>query len=149
MSCIELQITTCSLLIKRFDSKSLTINPIFLKVKLHNIFNRCASAYYDLEKGLIIINFKGIEVLIECSEMGYYIDVLVRSSLSHDETLEIINEDILKTIFQCCASTDGCRGVWLVESIIRPQCVRELTLLKYRYGCTTLQKDSIKMLSKF
>ncbi len=71
-----------------------------MKVKLHNIFNRCECAYYDFDKGLIIINFKGIEVLIECSEMGYYIDVLVRSSLSHiDGTLEVINENILKTIF--------------------------------------------------
>lgn len=121
-----------------------------MKVKLHNIFNRCGSAYYDLDKGLIIINFKGVEVLIECSETGYYIDVLVRSSLSHDEALEIINEDILKTIFQYCASIDGCRGVWLVESIIRPQCVRELTLMKYRYGCTILvQKHFIKILSWF
>lgn len=89
-------------------------------------------------------------MLIECSETGYYIDVLVRSSLNHDETLEIINEDILKTIFQYCASIDGCRGVWLVESIIRPQCVQELTLMKYRYGCTILvQKDFSKILSWF
>ncbi len=114
----------------------------FLKVVLHNTFIKFknGNAHYELEKGLIIINFKGIEVLVECNEMGYYIDVLVRSSLSHSETLEIVNDDILKTIYQYCASNNGCRGVWLVESIIRPQCVQELTLLKYRYDYTTFEK---------
>jgi hypothetical protein len=111
-------------------------------VVLHNTFIefKNGNAHYELEKGLIIINFKGIEVLVECNEMGYYIDVLVRSSLSHSETLEIVNDDILKTIYQYCASNNGCRGVWLVESIIRPQCVQELTLLKYRYDYTTFEK---------
>jgi hypothetical protein len=102
---------------------------------LHNAFysNGSLSVDYKLDKGLIILNFKGIEVLVESSgDVGYYIDVLVRSSLSHSETLKIIEEDILKTIHQYCASSDGCRGVWLVESILRPQCVQELTLLKYR-----------------
>jgi hypothetical protein len=125
----------------RFDFKSLTIKPIFLKVKLHNIFNRCGCAYSDLDKGLIIIYFKGIEILIECS---------VHSSLSHiDENLEVINEDILKTIFQYCAWSDGCQGVWLVQSIIRPQCVQKLTLMKYKYGCITFQNIFIKKISKF
>jgi GTPase SAR1 family protein len=106
-----------------------------LQVVLHNAFysNGSLSVDYKLDKGLIILNFKGIEVLVESSgDVGYYIDVLVRSSLSHSETLKIIEEDILKTIHQYCASSDGCQGVWLVESILRPQCVQELTLLKYR-----------------
>jgi hypothetical protein len=104
-------------------------------VVLHNAFyaNGSLSADYKLDKGLIILNFKGVEVLVESSgDVGYYIDVLVRSSLNHSETLKIIEEDILKTIYQYCASSDGCRGVWLVESILHPQCVQELTLLKYR-----------------
>jgi hypothetical protein len=89
-------------------------------------------------------------VLIECSEMGYYVEVLVCSSLSHiDETLQVINEDILKTIFQYCASSDGCWRVCLVENIIRPQCVHELTLMKFMYGCITPKKNFIKILSKF
>jgi hypothetical protein len=120
-----------------------------LKVKLHNKFITDESANYVLDKGLISITFRGIEVLIEYSEKGYYIDVLVRSVLSHNETLKIINEEILKTISQYCVSSDGCRGVQLVESIIRPKCVEDLTLMKYRYGCTTSLKDFIKILWKF
>ncbi|KAH9542049.1 hypothetical protein CY35_14G095000 [Sphagnum magellanicum] len=77
--------------------------------RIHQFKN--GNAHYELEKCLIIINFKGIEVLVECNEMGYYIDVLVHTSLSHSETLEIIHENILKTIYQYCASNDGCQGV--------------------------------------
>lgn len=56
----------------------------------------------------LLSNFKGIEVLVECNETVYYIDVLVRFYLSHSETLEIVHENILKTIYQYCASNDGC-----------------------------------------
>jgi hypothetical protein len=85
-----------------FDSKLLTLLFFFLKLMLHNAFIELqnGNARYDLEKGLIIINFKSIEVLVECNETGYYIDVLMRSSLSHIETLEAIHENILKTIYQ-------------------------------------------------
>ncbi len=123
----------------------------FLKVVLHNTFIefKNGNAHYELEKGLIIINFKGIKVLVECNEMGYYIDVLVCSSLSHSETLEIVNDDILKTIYQYCASNNGCQGVWLVENIIRLECVQELTLLKYRYDYTTFEKEFGENLTKF
>jgi hypothetical protein len=37
-------------------------------------------------------------------DAGYYSDVLMQSSLSHGEMLKIIEEDILKTIYQYCAS---------------------------------------------
>lgn len=47
-------------------------------------------------------------MLVECNETVYYIDVLVRFYLSHSETLEIVHENILKTIYQYCASNDGC-----------------------------------------
>ncbi len=99
---------------------------------LHNSFIRdgVLSADFKLDKGLIILNFKGIDVFVESSgDVGYYIDVLVRSSWNHDKTMEIIEKDIVRVIHE---TTHTCRGVWLVQSILRPQCVQELTLLKYR-----------------
>jgi hypothetical protein len=104
----------------------------FGKVALHNSFVKdgILSADFKLDKGLITLNFQGIDVFVESSgDVGYYIDVLVRSSWSHDETLEIIEKDIVRVIHE---TTHKCRGVWLVQSILRPQCVQELTLLKYR-----------------
>jgi hypothetical protein len=104
-----------------------------LQVALHNSFinrDRILSADFELNKGLITLNFNGIDVFVESSgDVGYYIDVLVRSSWNHDKTVEIIKKDILRVIHE---TTHKCRGVWLVESILRPQCVQELTLLKYR-----------------
>ncbi len=104
----------------------------FGKVALHNSFIRdgILSADFKLDKGLITLNFKGIDVFVESSgDVGYYIDVLVRSSWNHDKTVEIIEKDIMKIIHE---TTQKCRGVWLVQSILRPQCVQELTLLKHR-----------------
>ncbi|CAM6037340.1 unnamed protein product [Sphagnum compactum] len=103
-----------------------------LQVALHNSFIRdgILSADFKLNKGLITLNFKGIDVFVESSgDVGYYIDVLVRSSWNHDKTMEIIEKDIVRVIHE---TTHKCRGVWLVQSILRPQCVQELTLLKYR-----------------
>jgi hypothetical protein len=104
----------------------------FGKVALHNSFIRdgILSADFKLKKGLITLNFKGIDVFVESSGDGdYYIDVLVRSSWNHGKTVEIIEKDIVRVIHE---TTHKCRGVWLVQSILRPQCVQELTLLKYR-----------------
>jgi hypothetical protein len=58
-------------------------------------------------------------------DAGYYSDVLMQSSLSHCEMLKIIEEDILKTIYQYCASFDGCGGVLLAQNILCPQFVHE------------------------
>jgi len=104
----------------------------FGKVVLHNSFIRDGifSADFKLNKGLITLNFQGIDVFVESSgDVGYYIDVLVRSSWNHDKTVEIIEKDIMRVIHE---TTHKCRGVWLVQSILWPQCVQELTLLKYR-----------------
>jgi hypothetical protein len=101
-------------------------------VALHNSFIKdgILSVDFKLDKGLITLNFKGIDVFVESSgDVGYYIDVLIRSSWNHDKTLEIIEKDIVRVIHE---TTHKCRGVWLVQSILRPQCVEELTLLKYR-----------------
>jgi hypothetical protein len=124
---------------------------VFLgKVALHNSFIRdgILSADFKLNKGLITLNFQGIDVFVESSgDVGYYIDVLVRSSWNHDKTVEIIEKDIMRVIHE---TTHKCRGVWLIQSILRPQCVQELTLLKYR--CVLhlhLMVNSIKFIVTF
>jgi hypothetical protein len=48
--------------------------------------------HYELNEGLIIVTLKGIKVLVECNENGYYINIHVCYSLIHDEILNIINE---------------------------------------------------------
>ncbi len=99
---------------------------------LHNSFIRdgVLSANFKLNKGLITLNFKGIDVFVESSgDVSYYIDVLARSSWNHDKTVEIIEKDILRVIYE---TIHKCRGVWLVQSILWSQCVQELTLLKYK-----------------
>ncbi|CAM6079255.1 unnamed protein product [Sphagnum tenellum] len=101
-------------------------------VALHNSFIRdgILSADFKLNKGLITLNFQGTDDFVERSgDVGYYIDVLVPSSWNHDNIVEIIEKDIMRVIHE---TTHKCRGVWLVQSILRPQCVQELTLLKYR-----------------
>ncbi len=81
----------------------LTFVFIFGKVALHNFFIRdgILSVDFELDKGLITLNFKGIEVFVESSgDVGYYIDLLVCSSWNHDKTLGIIEKDIMKVIYE-------------------------------------------------
>ncbi len=65
-----------------------------MKVALHDKFSKYETkiSHYELNEGLIIVTFKGIKVLMECNENGYYINILVSSSLIHDGILIIINE---------------------------------------------------------
>jgi hypothetical protein len=97
----------------------------FGKVALHNSFIRddILNADFKFNKGLITLNFRGIDVFVESSgNVGYYIDVLVCSSWNHDKTAEIIEKDIVRVIHE---TTHKCRGVWLVQSILQPQwCTR-------------------------
>ncbi|CAN5960724.1 unnamed protein product [Sphagnum jensenii] len=70
---------------------------VIREVALHNSFVKdgILSVDFKLNKGLITLNFQGIDVFVESSgDVGYYIDVLVRSSWNHDKTLEIIEKDI-------------------------------------------------------
>jgi len=75
---------------------------VFLgKVALHNSFitDGVLSVDFKLNKGLIALNFQGINVFLESSgDVGYYIDVLVRSSWNHDKTVEIIDRDIMRAL---------------------------------------------------
>lgn len=79
-------------------------------------------ATYVLEKYLIAITIHGINIRVELGgQLGNYIDVLACSSKSLTETLRLINQLIIPAI------QSSCQGVILLEYIIRPQCVQDLT----------------------
>ncbi|KAJ7520244.1 hypothetical protein O6H91_20G074200 [Diphasiastrum complanatum] len=61
-----------------------------------------------------------------------FIDVLVKSSHSRTQTLELVHKHVVSQIQNLCHSPKGCIGVVLVESILRPACVENLLLCKYR-----------------
>ena len=84
-------------------------------------------ATYSLEKYLISININGIDVRVELGgQMGYYIDILACSTKNLTETLRLIHQLIIPAIQNLC------HGVLLIENIIRPECVRNLTPPRYR-----------------
>lgn len=79
-------------------------------------------ATYSLEKYLISININGIYIRIELGgQLGYYIDVLACSTKNLTETLRLIHQLIIPAIQSLC------HGVTLTESVMRPECVQNLT----------------------
>ncbi|EEF33354.1 protein TORNADO 1 [Ricinus communis] len=117
------------------DSNHMFLTPGFfprLQVHLHNrimaLKNQHGATYtYNLEKYLIAININGIYVRVELGgQLGYYIDVLACSSKNLTETLRLIQQLIIPAIQSLC------HGVTLTESIIRPECVQNLTPPRYR-----------------
>ncbi|KAK4781730.1 hypothetical protein SAY86_015832 [Trapa natans] len=88
-------------------------------------------ATYNLEKFLISININGIHIRVELGgQLGYYIDVLACSNKSLTETLRPIQQLVIPAIHSLC------QGVSLTESIMRPECIRNLIPPKYRKNQT-------------
>lgn len=84
-------------------------------------------ATYSLEKYLISMSINGIYVRIELGgQLGYYIDVLACSTKNLTETLRLFQQLIIPSIMSLC------HGFTLTESILRPECVRNLTPPRYR-----------------
>lgn len=115
------------------DSSHMFLTPSFfprLQVHLHNKIMRLKSqhgATYSLEKHLILINISGMYIRIELGgKLGYYIDVLFCSTKSLTETLRLFQQIIVPAI------RSQCHGVPLTESIIRLECVKNLTPPRYR-----------------
>lgn len=81
----------------------------------------------SLERYLISIHINGIHVRVELGgQFGYYIDVLACSPMNLTETLRPVQQLIIPAIQSLC------RAVTWTESIIRVECVRNLTPLRYR-----------------
>ncbi|KAG6607767.1 Protein TORNADO 1, partial [Cucurbita argyrosperma subsp. sororia] len=115
------------------DSSHTFLSPGFfprLQVHLHNRITGLKNQYvatYSLEKYLITININGIYVRVELGgQFGYYIDVLACSTKSLTETLRLIQQLIIPAIH------DLCHGIILIESIMRPECVRSLVPPRHR-----------------
>nr|GMC76422.1 protein TORNADO 1 [Ipomoea batatas] len=115
------------------DTSHMLLTPGFfprLQVHLHNKMIGLKSQYgatYSLEKYLISMSINGIYVRIELGgQLGYYIDVLACSTKNLTETLRLFQQLIIPSIMSLC------HGFTLTESILRPECVRNLTPPRYR-----------------
>ncbi|KAF9622851.1 hypothetical protein IFM89_034981 [Coptis chinensis] len=115
------------------DSSHMFLTPGFfpkLQVHLHNkIFGSKNQhvATYGLEKYLITITINGIYIRVELGgQLGHYIDVLACSTKNLTEILRLFQQLIIPTIQNLC------HGVTLRESILRPECVKNLTAPRYR-----------------
>ncbi|KAK9734908.1 hypothetical protein RND81_04G171100 [Saponaria officinalis] len=115
------------------DSSHLLLTPGFfarLQVHLHNKFMALKDqhgATYRLEKHLISININGMDIRVELGgQLNCYIDILACSTKNLTETLRLINQLIIPSIQTLC------QGMVLIESIIRPECVKNLTPPRYR-----------------
>ena len=76
-----------------------------------------------------------MEIILEYSgHIGFHIDIFIRSQDTNEsDVYEFLTNHIIKHIFQECSHPiRGCPGVILEESIIRPSCVKDLVLCKYR-----------------
>nr|GMC72415.1 protein TORNADO 1 [Ipomoea batatas] len=115
------------------DTSHMFLTPGFfprLQVHLHNKMIGLKSQYgatYSLEKYLISMSINGVYVRIELGgQLGYYIDVLACSTKNLTETLRLFQQLIIPSIMSLC------HGFTLTESILRPECVRNLTPPRYR-----------------
>jgi hypothetical protein len=74
----------------------------------------------------------GLEIFVELSgdEMGghVFIDVLVKSTKTKLETLQLVNDNVLNQIEHLCSVAQGCQGVVLVRGVLRPKVVKNLML---------------------
>lgn len=108
------------------------IDLICLKTQVH-LHNKIMGlrnqhgATYSLEKYLISITINGIHIRVELGgQLGYYIDVLACSTKNITETLRLIHQLIIPAIHSLC------HGITLTESVMRPECVQNLTPPRFR-----------------
>ncbi|XP_024021946.1 protein TORNADO 1 [Morus notabilis] len=115
------------------DSSHMFLTPGFfprLQVHLYNKIMGLRNqhgATYSLEKYLISININGIYIRVELGgQLGYYIDILACSTKNITETLRLIHQLIIPAIHSLC------HGITLTETVMRPECVQNLTPPRYR-----------------
>eukprot|EP00246_Nothoceros_aenigmaticus_P003440 TRINITY_DN14604_c0_g1_i1.p1 TRINITY_DN14604_c0_g1~~TRINITY_DN14604_c0_g1_i1.p1 ORF type:complete len:606 (-),score=110.01 TRINITY_DN14604_c0_g1_i1:463-2280(-) len=120
-----------------------------LQVRLRNkLFEKMGgkmnAQQYSNERNLITLYVDGLEVLLESpGDISDYIDILVRSEKSSEQTLTFLTVHIIEEIQSFCASSHGSPGVTLVEAIMRPECVSLLTLCTHRQNQVVLKEDLI------
>ncbi|CAM6039912.1 unnamed protein product [Sphagnum compactum] len=88
------------------------------------------------EKNLIKICVNGLEIFVELSgnQMpGHaFMDILVKSSKSEIQTIQLVHDHVLSQIEHLCSSPQGCQGVTLMRGVLRPKAVEKLLLCKNR-----------------
>ncbi len=88
------------------------------------------------EKNLMKIYVNGLEIFVELSGnqmLGHaFIDILVKSSKSEIQTLQLVHDHVLSQIEHLCSSPQGCQGVTLMRGVLRPRAVENLLLCKNR-----------------
>ncbi|KAL6001509.1 Protein TORNADO 1 [Asimina triloba] len=113
-----------------FQGPWMVLHYVTHQVHLHNKImgtKNQHAATYNLEKYLISITINGIYVRVELGgQLGYHIDVLACSTKNMTETLRLFQQLIIPTIQGLC------HGVTLTESVLRSECVKNLTPPRYR-----------------
>jgi N-acyl-D-aspartate/D-glutamate deacylase len=88
------------------------------------------------EKNLMKICGVRLEIFMELSGnqmLGHaFIDILVKSSKSEIQTIQIVHDHVLSQIEHLCSSPKGCHGVTLMRGALRPRAVDKLLLCKNR-----------------
>ncbi|ERN18270.1 hypothetical protein AMTRI_Chr10g5340 [Amborella trichopoda] len=116
------------------ESRHMFLTPAFfprLQVHLHNkimgINSQAQSADYNLEKYLISIAIDGVNIRVELGgPLAHFVDILACSTKSTSEILRIMQQLIIPSIHKLS------HGVILRESVIRTQCITDLTPPRYR-----------------
>ncbi|KAH8934832.1 hypothetical protein BDL97_18G105100 [Sphagnum fallax] len=122
------------------DEDVTTLTPGFfpqVQVVLTRYFtNLGMEARCENEKNLMKICGDRLEIFVELSgnQMpGHaFIDILVKSSKSEIQTIQIVHDHVLSQIEHLCSSPKGCQGVTLMRGVLRPRAVDKLLLCKNR-----------------
>ena len=115
--------------------KNLTFLTPGLFPRIQVLFNNAFQSEEDkpdimLCKDFISICFPNKEIIVVfCQSKSYHvIDVLVRAPTNSQQdvptTLAYIEKHIINTLITICAQPTGIQGVTLIESVIRPDCLR-------------------------
>jgi len=85
-------------------------------------------AICENEKNLMKICVNGLEIFMELSGnqmLGHvFIDILVKSSKTEIQTIQLIHDHVLSPIEDLCNSPQGCQGVTLMKGVLRPRTVQ-------------------------
>ncbi|KAH9532620.1 hypothetical protein CY35_18G008000 [Sphagnum magellanicum] len=107
-------------------------------------------AICENEINLMKICVNGLEIFVELSgnQMpGHaFIDILVKSSKSEIQTIQLVHDHVLSRIEHLCGSPQGCQGVTLMRGVLRPRAVKKLLLCKNRTKQVALVEDLKKEL---
>jgi hypothetical protein len=111
----------------------------------HHFADLKMGAICENKKNLMKICVNGLEIFVELSGdkmPGHaFIDILVKSSKSEIQTIQLVYDHVLSRIEHLCSSPQGCQGVTLMRGVLRPRAVEKLLLCKNRTKQVALVED--------